>query len=626
MKPSAIVRPFPPLAYDPSAYEQSAAFRADSAPWTAVQLNAGVLERAAFERTRAEMVVHYYRIGYTLSFPLPVARRPTAGELPQGIATITYPWLIWLIWDLEERWRSLHAAWRLHHDAAAGSLLQQELAALAGWDRFHEVDDTVGLVTGHTAAVLALALADETGWDPVALAAAQQAADLLLTRDIGPWLPRAWPEGQPVDSLRLHNIPVIALVRAAQLARVRRHPLLATLDRQCLEVVRAWPKYRTGAGQRTEGTAYDGYMMDSVTGWLEQHPQRDALLAETQAAFRGQAEQWMALTLPGRLDLHAPVCDTEPEMTFWTTALARLARWYDWEDARWFLARVPVGRLPAAAVVEGLTLASAFPSPAQAPASRLAEHANAISTRTGWTQNDHVVILSTPRSDLGHLHKDGGHFVLGWQARFWITDPGYQQYRPGEERAYTLDLAAHNAPIVNGQPQDHYAARIVALDTDDHRREHARLDLTACYRDLPPNASVQRELWTAGTPSPLVVLRDRFAGLNDQTVILTHWLGGTHFAWSFVNGWARLSDGDHVLWIGASGHGFKPAELTRHAGSRGPLTLRDAAVLASGTGERWWVFCGDTAGNWTPPTLEVEPGRLTITTAATPDRRHRFGD
>lgn len=612
MRSSSIVRPFPPLAYDPAAYEQTAAFPPDPAPWTPVELNAAVLERAALERARREMVVHYYRIGHTLSFPLPVARRYTAAELPSGIAALTYPWLIWLIWDLEERWRSLHAAWRGHHDATAGQLLQQELAALVGWERFHEVDDTVGLVTGHTAAVLALALADETAWDPVKLAATQQAADLLLTRDIGQWLPRVWPEDQPVDSPRLHNIPVIALVRAAQLARIRRHALLPTLEARCLEVLRAWPRYRMSATRRTEGTAYDGYMMDSVTGWLEDHPQRDELLVETKAAFRGQAEQWMALTLPGRLDLHAPVCDTEPEMTFWAPALARLARWYDWEDARWFMTRVPLGRLPAAAVAEGLTMLAAFPTPQEAPTTRLSEHANAVSTRTGWTQNDHLVVLSAPRSDLSHLHKDGGQFVLGWQARFWITDPGYQQYRPGEERAYTLDPAAHNPPVINGRAQDAYAARIAALDTDAHGREHAHLDLSACYGGLPTGASVQREMWTAGTPMPLVVLRDRFAGLGDQTEIRTHWLGGTHLAWAFVDGWARLSDGEHALWLGVGGPGFVPLHLHRHAGSRGPLTLHDSTGLARGQGERWWVFWGDTAGSWTPPQLQVDPGRLTI--------------
>lgn len=619
--PNQFVRPLSPLNYDPSAYELCDAIPRDAAPWTPDELRAAIRARTAKEKARREMRIHYYRIGHTLAFPLPVARRFVIAELPVGIADITYPWLIWLSWELEERWRILHAAWRLDHDAAAGLLLQQELAALVHWDCFQETHNAVGLVTGHIAAVLALALADASGWDATHIEAVRRAADLLLDRDVAPWFPQQWPEGQALTPLRLHNIPVIALVRAAQLARVRGHALTAQFDRQAIAVVRAWSVYRTGAQPHTEGTAYDGYLMDSVTGWLVNLPERDTLLAETCDAWRSQLDQWLGLTLPGRPDLHAPLGDTEPEMPFWIMPLLRLAVWFERADARWLLRRIPVSRLPAAALIEALEL----PDSTTAPAIGLCELANAVAARSGWQSADHVVVLSVPRCGLHHLHDDAGHFLLGWQARCWITDPGYQQYRPGEERDYSIGPAAHNAPAINGRAQSAQAARVLSMHTDAAGRSQAALDLTRCYADLPPAAAVHRTLWAESAAAPLVVLRDDFDGLPNGTEVLTHWLGGTHLAWAFVDGWARLGDGTQALWFGTTGDGFSAKQLNRHPGSRGPLTLRHAATLAGGPIRRWWIFWGDATAGWMPPRVAASADRLTVYLPVDSTQPHLFG-
>src|ERR1035437_7337797 len=102
-------------------------------------LKSAILKRVAVEKQRREMDVYYYRIGYTMAFPLPLARRPGLKELPAALPKQAYPWLIWLSWDLEERWRLLATAWRRFGDHEAGALLQWELAALSGWDHFSEV-------------------------------------------------------------------------------------------------------------------------------------------------------------------------------------------------------------------------------------------------------------------------------------------------------------------------------------------------------------------------------------------------------------------------------------------------------------------------------------------------------
>jgi len=599
-----------PLVYDTSAFELSPDYPADSAPWTPSDLVQTIRERTRLEKEKREVLVNYYRIGHTLAFPLPVDRRYTMADLPDGITGMeAYPWLIWLCWDLEERWRIFHAAWRQLGDEEAGAILQSEIAALAQWDHFVDTHNEVGLVTAHLASVLALVLADESGWDRDHLTNAQAAADALIDRDFAPWFAKQWPQGEPLTPRRIHNIPVLALTRSAQLARVRQHAITDTLDKQAIEVLHAWAAYRMGDQHHTEGTAYDGYFMDGMTGWLTNLPQRDALLAETSPAFRSLADQWMQLTLPGRLDLHVPLADTEQRMPFWANALRRLAAWYDWPDAQALLIRIPQNRLPAAIVAEAVAQSASVASQLPEPSSAFSEHPHALTLRSGWTSDDFLVVAGAARNSLHHLHHDSGHLILGWRTRFWITDPGYQQYRDGEERDYSVGTAAHNGPVINGIVQSLNAARIIA--TNEPRK--ARLDLSECYDGLPAHATVQREIQVAENANPLILVRDQFEGLDANATITTHWLGGAHFAWAFVEGWARLSDGKHALWIGTLESDISPRQLIRHDGTRGPLTLANKYKLDAGRGEQTWLFWGDESGGWIPPTISNENGCLSLT-------------
>lgn len=599
-----------PLPYDVGAHELDERVPFAPAPWRGAEARAELKARLARELARRELEVRYYRIGHTLAFPLPLARRPDKAALPPGIATITYPWLIWVSWLLEERWRVLHFAWRTEGDAVAGRLLQEELAALSDWSSFRETNDRTGLVAGHVAAVLALALRDPRGWDPALLARARQAASNLIERDVVGWFGTQW-KSVPAGAHQLANIPIIALAGAAQLARVLEHPLRAALEERMTAVAEAWLRHRTGPARLTEGTAYDGYLWDSALEWLEHAPRRNELEREHAAAWRSLATAWVQLTLPGRADLHAPIGDVEGEMTFWTTPLARLAETHGWGDAAWLFRRVPLARLPAAALVR----ATDFPAgPEAEPPAGAIEHPHAVTLRTGWEGAATLAVMSVPRIAVGHLQADAGHIVLGAQGRFWISDPGYQQYRPGEERDFTLGPAAHNAPVIGGIVQRPRRAEVRSVGRTPDGWLHTHVDLARCYPGLPDDAAVEREVWLAADGATLVV-RDLLAGLEAAGPIAHHWLGGTELAWALVEGWARLSDGRRVLWIGLQGGRLEARHLTRHPGSRGPLTLAHAAPAAARREERTWVFQFDEAGAWTPPQIAREGDGLRVAPA-----------
>lgn len=571
---------------------------------TSENLSAELQTRVVAEKARRELLVDYYRIGHTLAFPLPLASRPQ--NLPAGFKEIAaYPWTTWLLWQLEERWRLLHAGWR-RGDDEAGRLLQREVSALAGWSHFRGDDGNVSLITGHVAGVLAHLLADPNGWDTECFAQVSATAARLLEQDLLPWFHAHWGVVEAWTPARLHNIALISLVRGAHLARVIDHPSAPPLEERALDVVRTWQRLRLADPPHTEGAAYDGYLMDHVTEWLLSLPDAPARMDEGEAAFASLAAQWIHLALPGQPAVSAPLGDVEAEMPFWMTALLRLHLAFPqaapFAEAAWLLRRLPVDALPAAALALLLAHRETVAADPPLPQPGMQSLANALTLRTGWEARHLLLAIGAGRSGMSHLHRDSGHIILGWRGRFWITDPGYQQYRPGAEREYTVGVSAHNAPVIDGAAQRHRALRLLSTGEETTGEHRLSLDLSACYEGLPPEAQIRRDLWLAvWDDSFCVVVCDRFDGLRLGCEIRTHWQGDGDLGWSFGDGWARLSDGERVLWIGAFPQPIRPEMLERHPGSRGPLALGHTRTLDAGRGVNWWIFYSGVAGEWTAP-------------------------
>lgn len=573
--------------------------------WQPEDVGKEIRARAGAEKSRREMTVYYYRIGYPISYPLPLVRSPDMGALPVGIQGITYPWYTWLGWALEERWRLFNAAWRHFGDVQAGALLQNELAALEGWEQYCEAKGHVSLSTAHISACLSQALSRRDGWEPEKLRRAATAAERILEREAWPWFQREWPGGRTLAAADLHNIRVIGLVRCAQLARVIASPRAAALEERAREALRAWYRLRSEGSHYTEGSAYDGFLLDSLSEWVGGLPDREALLAEGRGALSSLAGQWIHLALPGRVDVQAPLGDVEPEMPFWAAVLQRLGSWGVSADAEWLVRRMPLQKMPAAFLVDALERGGAADGGVQPRKPGPSEVPHALVLRTGWDSPDILAAVGLTRGEAGHLHNDAGQVVLGWRGRFWITDPGYQQYRAGVEREFSVGKEAHNIPVIAGKTQTRRAPRLISLEGGPGAPQRAVIDLTACYEGLPDGAYVEREvrlLPDGGSAAGFaVIVRDRLKDVGPAAEVQTFWQAGAHLAWAFKEGWARLSDGRRALWIGVFPGDCPAAGLDRHEGSRGPLTFRHSVVLPGGSGDRFWVFAGDDAGGWEPP-------------------------
>jgi len=73
--------------------------------------------------------------------------------------------------------------------------------------------------------------------------------------------------------------------------------------------------------------------------------------------------------------------------------------------------------------------------------------------RSGWGERDHLLAFTSSPSARGHNHLDQNHFIMNVAGEWLITDPGYQDYRPGPKNEFTDGSVGHNVLIVNGQGQ-----------------------------------------------------------------------------------------------------------------------------------------------------------------------------
>lgn len=567
--------------------------------WSRDEVAAELRSRADGQLARDELVVDHYRIGHRWAFRLPLDRRP--GGLPAGVPGVEpYPWLIWLAWELVERWDVLHGAATIWDDAAARRRMQIELAALADWEDHLEWGGTVRLPTGHLAMALARGLT-LSGWDPELRRRALVAADSLLHKDVPAWYAETWSGAGSTQ-----NIPMIVLCSVAALAHVVGDEAAGTYGDRAEQAVEDWFAARR-AELLTEQTAYNGYLFDTVTQWLEVEQAtggRTDLVERWRAPLLELCPEWAQLSVPGRADLAAPLGDVETEMTMWLSCVARFTHWYGADataGAAWLLRRCSPERLPAAALTLAIEQEFGDDAPPVPPASGTTELPAAVSIRTGAGHDDLLVAVGVGRHPMGHLHHDTGQVVVAWRGRTWVTDPGYQQYVSGQERDYTLGAAAHNVPVLHlpGAPevlQTRKQGRVLGLDP-------VTLDLTGCYAGLDPAASIRRTVRVTrdGTEHVRIVVDDTSTGLPDGSSVTTHWLAGAGLAWAVVDGWVRWSDGSACVWLGTGTSGgrehLSADRVVRHPGSRGPI----GTGHHGGVGQRQWQVVLDPRHGWDPP-------------------------
>jgi hypothetical protein len=550
-------------------------------------------KRAALYVRQCYLPVSYYRIRKRLAVPLPVNVGISTENSVRAFSS-SYPWAIWLTWALEERIVVLGESVSLSGDAVAQTAVEADLLALASWSTYREARGP-DLSYAHAVRILWVALT-QWAWVDEALKSFLHVALRRAVEDALPLSDEMYGAFETAQTLlrtknpreKLHNIPLIGTCALALAAKTVGHPAADKLDGRVAMLFTAVLELRQKGF--TEGVSYDGYVLCFVADWLStldvvgrdqwfEHP-----------SFTGLIDQTLALAAPGNVMATAPLGDVEPvDMPFVWSALAKLQVWRPNPRVTWVLSECDVSKLRADALVALLRMADSVADDPSVQSPVILNYALVL--RTGYATDDLAVAMGLSMSQMGHIHCDNGSLVLGSRGRWWLDDPGYQQYLQTAERRFTVGPTAHNAPVINGHAQVHKQPELLEATrlADAPDVQFALIDLTACYAAEVGVHRVRRAVWLIGDAH--LVVCDEIAAAGPLSVAY-YWHGHPDLYWCIQGGAATMVspvDPDRSLQLFSPQIQLGPADLARLPGSRGQQTLSVTIFSASQTAV-WWVL------------------------------------
>ena len=554
--------------------------------WDSDHFRAEVRLRSQQHLQQRRLMVDYYRIRYRLAYSLPVSSLSLPDVAIPGIKG--YPWATWLLWAMEERIAALGWAAEWFHDEAPRQAAWSDLAALAQWPEYGQYPGP-DLSSAHAGRILWRAL-DRWSWinenqRRILREACCRHAESVARKSDAAFKSIETKEDvlrQPAPHSLLHNIPLIGTIGAALTASVAGHAAAPRLSARVAALYGASLELR--AQGFSEGVGYDGYVLDFIADWLGVLSAQDRRAIVDHPHLAYLLEESYMLGAPGAVEQVAELSDVEPrEMAFHLSAQAKLLRWCDSPTRTWLLGRCCVDWLRSnglAAMADASQGVQAAPPRAGA----LDAHYAAV-LRSGWEAEDLAVAVSCSTSPMGHIQRDGGTLCIGTRGKWFITDPGYQQYQPGEEREFTVGPTAHNTPLINGAAQTQKRARRMALEglAPDVRR--LTVDLTACYPSSAGLKTLTRHVWEAG--NRVVVVADCVEAASPLRATY-HWHGHPACAWWIDAPWATVAQEGAQLWFTSPQAQLSGANLHRLAGTRGQLSL--VVTIEPAGPVVWWVF------------------------------------
>jgi len=526
-----------------------------------------ISRRAGRHLRDKHLVVDYYRIGQTLCFDLPVGEFPSGCSRVDGIPD--YPFAIWVLWQLEERLLALGWNAELNQCQHSARLAGVELSALAGWTRTRQLD-VPDLCLAHRGRLLTAAL--RWKWPSAKLRLALRGGLNALIEDGISALPPL-PPGSADDLIssgaRLGNISIIGSFGLAMAAVAVKHRKAAHLNARAARMAQAW--LALGRMGHLEGVSYDSYTADFLMDWLQTLPLKKRASYLGRGRLDVTLDEIQFLGAPQAPENLAPLGDVEPsEMRFHYSFAAKF--FYSGGGAAALPGFAFPSTAPAFLRTDALQAWFGLKPPPPPPAALPCQQFRDV--HVGWRiaekKSNLCMVVSWHHSPMGHMQKDCGSLVIGQGKHWMISDPGYQQYQPGDERDFTIGPRAHNQPIIRG-----YAAQGRLSDRQSAARIDfdagvATFDLTELY---PPEARLHSVTRTVGSDAQGFWVRDCLKSAKALRQVEYNWHGNPAAAWSLQDGQASLCLNGRRLWLSCRSSPLDTAELGRLPGTRGHLSL-----------------------------------------------------
>ncbi|RSE64903.1 hypothetical protein EGT81_01120 [Alcaligenes faecalis] len=464
------------------------------------------------------------------------------------------------MWSLEERVLAMGEYVEASGDVQTQAVVGGELLALTQWRAFR-CGARIDLPCSHAMRILCTAF---TQWRWVDAPLRKLIAEALrrIVDDMLRFSDKGFSQFDSVQQLlqnesvlqRLHKISVIGTCMLALAARALGHPSADRLNGRVDLIVTAILDLR--ARGMTEGVSYDGYDLDFVADWLLAQPA-------------------------------SPLGDVEPmEMPFVWSALSKLQGIVG--GMRSVLAQLDVARLRA----DALRVWRKIPGEADAGRSigvdEWAQNLQAVMLRSGPADDQFAVAIGASVSPMGHIQDDSGSIVLGMRKRWWIDDPGYQQYADTTERNFTIGPTAHNTPVINGFDQAFKRAEVVSgVIADASGAKVLTLDLAACFLLQSRVKKLERTVWMLPTGDHAVVCDA--IDTDAPAHVAWNWHGHSELYWALNSKGVSLVDHDmgDVLHIMSPQIVVTAASIQRLPGSRGQKTCLSSVFVTEPVAVLW---------------------------------------
>lgn len=421
--------------------------------------------------------VDYYRLGYKYHYPYPIAQLSKPKFDDPGIV---YPWYLFNYYSLEEVYFSLGWAAQVLKNPSALIASRELIRQVASWPAYGGRQSLPDLLTGHAAKLSYTAFCLWEFVDPelktkikVSLEKIAQEPqdsinnlckyirneDDLLNFDLK-------FKGNPEKFNRgkiIHNRTLIGVAGAFISAKLSGSPLEKDYEKLIRILINVRLRLQEERGF-FEAVSYDGYVWDYLLMAL-------SMLSESDVAYYLHfwqsyhvLEEVYATHLPGSISTIAPLSDVEPKtMNFKYSSFARQLLMTGDGKFKSVLEDSEIEVLPADAI--GLYLSQgSLPGnfyrndkfckelvaskPEIVKVDKVKDGNYCLRLSVGG-DDGFVSVVSFSSSHMIHQQKDFGTFVIGFNnpLREWaITDPGYQQYVPGNERDFTIGKFSTNTP------------------------------------------------------------------------------------------------------------------------------------------------------------------------------------
>jgi len=549
------------------------------------EITNAISKRCALEKKQTRLLVDYYRIRRKITFPLPLDQFYVLTIPSKSISG--YPWSIWMIWRLEDRFHSLYNGFQFEKDNESGALLQKELTYFANWSTYNQLKFQPDLTTGHCGRILFKALQEWQGISEELKTKLKTACKGLVEENY-PKFEEYYNEFADVESIMklknprgaLHNIGFIGSIGIAMAAYCIGDTRYKNILEKLKVLIEAIGRCSRERGY-SEGIAYDGYMFDFLLDLIPIFSKEDCKKILDTDMMHNIMNQVIHSAVSGNPSMRAEIGDVESkEMTFDIVALIKFQKYFSTEGFAWYIQNVCPSSLRSDAINQLMQMPKTETG-ALPPKKTVLRLPATIALRSGWASDDMTVIVSACNSSAGHIQHDAGTVVIGTQGSWLINDPGYQQYMESSEREYTLGLQAHNFPVINQVNQKVKNVKVVSIE--EGPMPSVELDMTNCYAEGLVK-SVRRKIWILDKNR--VAIRDSIEGESVESVSYT-WHGHPD-GYNYVNNWGLVQHEEGILWFRCIGRSFSPSNMTRLRGSRGSLSF--SRFLPKPSAPIWWVF------------------------------------